>query len=70
MCRKHWSVYQDHLKYICNDIVNPFRVKILRYAERVIEMHDLARYLPPPSIKGVRAEEDNWTVSNQELTVS
>ena len=59
MWRRHLSVYQTNLKYICNDIVNSFRVKILRYAERVIEMHDLARYLPPPSIKGVRAEEAN-----------
>ena len=48
MWRKHWSVYQDHMKYICNDIVKPFRVKILRYTERVIEMHELAKYIPPP----------------------
>ena len=35
MWRNHWSVYQDHLKYVCNDIVKPFRFRILRYAERV-----------------------------------
>ena len=38
----HWSVYQDHMKYILNDTLKPFRVKILRYDERVREMHDLA----------------------------
>ena len=30
MWRKHQIVYQDHLKYVCNDIVKPFRVLILR----------------------------------------
>ena len=27
--RNHWSVYQDHMNYVCNDIVKPFKVKIL-----------------------------------------
>ena len=58
------------MKYICNGIVNPFKVKILRYAERVIEMHDLAKYLPPPSMKGESSKVDNSTVRNQEFTVS
>ena len=61
MWRKHHSVYQDHLKYIRNYIVKPFRVKIIRYAERVREMHDLAKYLLPLSMKGESAEADNWT---------
>ena len=33
--RKHRSVFQDHLKYIHNDIVKPFRVGILHYVESV-----------------------------------
>ena len=41
--RKHRSVYQDYMKYICNDIVKPFKVKILLYYKRVREMHDLAK---------------------------
>ena len=24
MWRKHRSIYQDHLKYVCNDILKPF----------------------------------------------
>ena len=48
MWRKHQSVYQDHMKYVRNDIVKPFKVKTLRYAERVRDMHELAKYLPPP----------------------
>ena len=43
MWRKHQSVYQDHMNYVCNNIVKPFKVKILCYAERVHEMHDLAK---------------------------
>ena len=43
MWRKNRSVYQDHLKYVRNDIVNPFHVIILRYAKRVMEMHDLTK---------------------------
>ena len=38
MWRKHQSIYQDHLKYIHNDIVKPFCVGILRYTKRVQEM--------------------------------
>ena len=65
MRRKHRSVYQDHLKYIRNDIVKPFGVKILRYDERVREIHDLEKYLPLPSMKGMGAEAANWSVRNQ-----
>ena len=32
MCRNNRSVYQDHMKYVCNDIMRPFKVKILLYA--------------------------------------
>ena len=51
MCRKHLSVYQDHMKYVHNDIVKPFKVKILYYATRVCEMHDIEKYLPPTLMK-------------------
>ena len=47
MRRNHHIVFQDHLKYLRNDIVNPFCVGILRYAERIQVMHDLAKQLPP-----------------------
>ena len=41
MWRKHWSIYKNHMKYVCNDIVTPFKVKILPYSEHVREIHDL-----------------------------
>ena len=58
------------MKYVFNDIVKPFKVKILRYAKRVSEMYDLAKYLPPISIKGESAMTDNWSARNEEVTVS
>ena len=47
MRRKHQSVFNDHLKYIHNEIVKPFRVIILHYAKRVEEIHYLEKHLPP-----------------------
>ena len=51
MWRKYRSVYQDPMKYVRNDIVKPFKVKILCYAEHIRGMHDLEKYLPQPSRK-------------------
>ena len=58
------------MKYIHNDIVKTFKVKILCYAERVRDMHDLAKYHPTPSMKGKSADAANLTVHNQEFTDS
>ena len=58
------------MKYNQNDIVKPFKVKILRYGKRVHEMHDLYKYLPPTLMKDKISEADNWTVRNQEFTAS
>ena len=63
--RKHQSVYQDHMKYVHNDILKSFKVKVFRHAEHVREMHDLAKYLPLPLMKNGSAEVDNWNVCNQ-----
>ena len=57
------------MNYIHNDIVKPFKFKILCYVERVREIHDLDKYLHPPSMKGESAEADNWNICNQEFTV-
>ena len=58
------------MKYIRNDIVKLFKVKILRYAECMHEMHYLAKYLPPPFMKVKSVEADSWTVQNQEFTAN
>ena len=53
MCKKHRRVFQDHVKYIHNDIVKPSRVVILQYTKRVHDIHYIVKYLPPPSMKVV-----------------
>ena len=53
MLKRHRIILQDHVKYIHNDIVKPFRVSIIQYAECICEMHDLVKYFPPHSKKGV-----------------
>ena len=58
------------MNYIWNDIVKLFKVKILCYDECLRDMHDLAKYHPPSSMKGDSAVAAYWTVRNQELTVS
>ena len=58
------------MKYVCNNILKPFKVKILWYTERVCEIHDLAKYLPPPSMKGENAMADNWYARNKEFATS
>ena len=68
--RKKWSIYQDHMKYIQNEIVKPLKFKNFCYAECVHEMHDLAKHLPPPPMKGGSAEADYWTVRKQKFTAS
>ena len=70
MWRKHFSVQQDHMKCICNDVVKLCKIKILFYADRMCDMNDLAKHVPPPSMKGESAEADIWTVRNQEYTTS
>ena len=55
------------MKYVRNDIVKPFRVKILLYAERVREMHELAKYLHPPSMKVEISMAANWAFRNEEF---
>ena len=70
MRRKHRSVYQDHMKYAHNDIVKPFKDKIICYAERVCEMHDLSNYLPPHLIKGGSVMADNCNFHNEKFTAS
>ena len=57
MWNKHRSKFQDHIKYIHNNIVNPFWVRIIQYTERVYEMHYLANYLPPLSMKFQKYDE-------------
>ena len=39
------NFFQYHLKYICNDIVKPLRVGIIRYTDHVQYMQHLTKHL-------------------------
>ena len=58
------------MRHVNNDIVKLFKVKILRYAKSVHDMHDLEKYLPPPLMKVESAMEANWSANNEEFTTS
>ena len=45
--------------------MKPFRVIILQYAEHIREIHDLANYLPPPSMKGMSFESTSWDIRDK-----
>ena len=60
MWKNHHSELQDHVKYIHNYIVKPFRVGIIWYAESIQEIYDLSKYLPPPLMNGDSHESANW----------
>ena len=62
MWKKQQRVLQEHVKYIHNGIVKPLRVDILQYAESVSDMHDLEKYLIPPSTNGRGFKSANWDV--------
>ena len=68
--RKHLSVDQYHMQYVRNNIVTPFKVKILCYTARVCEMNDLENYLPPLLMQIESAMAYNWKISNKEFMAS
>ena len=68
MWRKQRITFQDHVKYIHNDIVKPFRFIILRYVECIREINYLDKYLPPPLMKDGDYDEADWSVRDKELS--
>ena len=67
MWRKRRSAFQYHMKYIHTYTLKNFRVSILQYVERIREMHELGKYLPPPPKKGDMYSEANWRFRNHNL---
>ena len=65
MWRKHRSIFHDHVGYIHIYIVNPFKVVIIQYYERVCDIYDLAKYLPPFSMKGQEYDEADCSVRDK-----
>ena len=65
MWKRHWSIYQDRVKYTHNEIVKPFRVRILQDSKRIRDMHNLANYFPSPLMKGGGFESAYWDVCSK-----
>ena len=65
---KYCYVFQDHLIYIDNDIVNPYRLIIFQYAEYVRDMHDLNKLLHPTLQKWEELDQADWKVISKEFT--
>ena len=62
MWRKHLILFQEHVKYIHNDILELFRVVILQYAEHTCKIHDQGNYLPPHLMKFGENNQLDWNV--------
>ena len=65
MWRKHRNVFQEHLKYIHNYILKPYRVGILGYSECSQEIYELENHLPTPLIKGDIFEAASWKAQDK-----
>ena len=48
--------------------MKPFKVGIIKYNERVREIHNLEKYLPPPLMKGQEYNEADWEVRDKGLS--
>ena len=58
------------MKYTQNGIVKQFRVKILQYADCIHNNNNLAKYLPPPSMKeGGMMRQIGPFVTNNDLII-
>ena len=59
-------MFQYHANHIHNEIVKTFRAVILKYAERIREMHYLDMYLPTPLMKEGESNQAAWDFCGKE----
>ena len=60
MQRNHNLVFEENIRHVNNDITNPYKVRILQYAEPVYEIFELSQYLSPPINKSEKYHEADW----------
>ena len=46
--------------------MKPFSFGIIQYVGHIQDMHNLIKYLPPPSMKGGEFEQADWNVRDKE----
>ena len=65
--KKYRRFFQDHVKYIHNNIIKPFNVIMLHYVGQIHKMHDIDKQLPPPSKKGDIFDQAYWKFHDYEF---
>ena len=60
MWKNHNIMFEDHISYVHNGIINPFNVIILKYAEMYVEYLNLQPPSPPPSQKYEQFDYIYW----------
>jgi len=58
--KDHHQVYYEHIEYLQQNIVKPFKWTMVQYISRVREMFDYFMYLQPHSLKGQGFLEAKW----------
>ena len=58
--RTHNDVYDEHMRYLKNDIVKPINMSIQELLDRVEDMYLFKQFIQPPSKKGQDAGDANW----------
>ena len=54
------NVSEEHIYYVRNGIQNTFKIVILDYAERMREMFEMAKLIPPTSKNNKEYHEAAW----------
>jgi hypothetical protein len=58
--KDHRQVYHDHIEYLQQNIVKPFKWPMVQYISRIREMFDYCLYLQPHSFKDQSFKEAEW----------
>ena len=53
-------LFYDRISYVMNDITKLFKVKVLKYSERVCEIFELDNYLSVSIDKGEELDNSKW----------
>ena len=57
----HRNAYEMHLYYLGSDIMKPYKWTVEETVARIRWMYAISKYFPPPSKKGQKAHEADWT---------
>ena len=62
---KIFSLFDEHIIYVKNDIQNLYKMVILKYDELVREMFEMANFLPPPISNNCQYHNTAWDIGNK-----